>query len=41
MAETITKFMFRHLQPYFNVDIYQAVNEEPFSTLFDMQKIGR
>ncbi|WP_374243357.1 MULTISPECIES: lipase family protein [Mycobacterium] len=41
IAETITKFMFRHLQPYFNVDIYQAVNEEPFSTLFDMQKIGK
>lgn len=41
IAETITKFMFRHLQPYFKVDIYQAVNEEPFSTLFDMQKIGK
>lgn len=41
VAETIAKFMFRHLQPYFNVDIYRAVNEEPFSTLFDMQKIGK
>jgi len=41
IAETITKFMFRHLQPYFNSDIYQLVNEEPFKTLFDMQRIGR
>ena len=41
VAETIFNFMFRHLQPYFNQDIYQLVNEEPFSTLFDMQRIGR
>ena len=41
IAETITKFMFRHLQPYFNQDIFQLVNEEPFNTLFDMQRIGR
>ena len=41
IAETITKFMFRHLQPYFNSDIYQLVNEELFKTLFDMQRIGR
>jgi hypothetical protein len=41
IAETIAKFMFRHLQPYFNRDIYQLVNEEPFRTLFDQQKIGR
>ena len=41
IAETITKFMFRHLQPYFNSDIDQLVNEEPFKTLFDMQRIGR
>ena len=40
IAETITKFMFRHLQPYFNQDINQLVNEEPFSSLFDMQRIG-
>ena len=31
VAETIAKFMFRHLQPYFNEDINQLVNEEPFS----------
>lgn len=41
IAETITKFMFRHLQPYFTEDIHQLVNEEPFSGLFDPQKIGR
>ncbi len=41
VAETLTKFMFRHLQPYFNEDIDQIVNEEPFSSLFDEQKLGR
>ena len=41
VAETLTKFMFRHLQPYFNDDIYRMVNEEPFSSLFDEQKLGR
>jgi triacylglycerol lipase len=40
-AETIFKFMFRHLQPYFNQDVFQLVNEEPFNSLFDMQRIGR
>jgi hypothetical protein len=41
IAETVVKFMFRHLQPYFTEDINQLVNEEPFSSLFDMQRIGR
>jgi pimeloyl-ACP methyl ester carboxylesterase len=41
IAETITKFMFRHLQPYFTEDVFQLVNEEPFSSLFDLQRIGR
>ena len=41
IAETIAKFMFRHLQPYFNEDINELVNEEPFSSLFDEQRIGR
>ena len=40
VAETLTKFMFRHLQPYFNRDIVQLVNQEPFSSLFDEQRIG-
>ncbi len=41
VAETLAKFMFRHLQPYFNEDINELVNEEPFSGLFDEQKLGR
>jgi triacylglycerol lipase len=41
VAETIAKFMFRHLQPYFTEDINQLVDEEPFSHLFDEQKLGR
>jgi len=41
IGETITKFMFRHLQPYFNEDISQLVTEEPFKSLFDLQRIGR
>lgn len=41
IGETVAKFMFRHLQPYFNVDITTTVNEEPFASLFDMQKLGK
>lgn len=41
IAETIAKFMFRHLQPYFTTDIFATVNEEPFASLFDMQKLGK
>ena len=41
VGQTIVDFMFRHLQPYFTSDIYQLVNQEPFNTLFDMQRIGR
>jgi triacylglycerol lipase len=33
--------MFRHIQPYFNEDINTLVHEEPFKTLFDIQRIGR
>ena len=40
VAETIAKFMFRHLQPYFTEDILELVKREPFKTLFDMQRIG-
>ena len=35
VAETIAKFMFRHLQPYFTETITELINEEPFSGLFD------
>lgn len=41
IAQTIVDFMFRHLQPYFTEDIYKLVDEEPFKTLFDQQRIGR
>lgn len=41
VAETITKFMFRHIQPYFTDDVQQLVHEEPFRSLFDIQRIGR
>ncbi|WUI25249.1 lipase family protein [Mycobacterium sp. NBC_00419] len=41
VAETLTKFMFRHLQPYFNRDLTELVNSEPFSSIFDEQRIGR
>ncbi len=41
VAETLTKFMFRHLQPYFNQDIFKLVEQEPFTSLFDEQKLGR
>lgn len=41
VGQTIVDFAFRHLQPYFNEDIGKLVNEEPFSSLFDLQKLGR
>jgi triacylglycerol lipase len=41
VGQTIVDFSFRHLQPYFTEDIAQLVNEEPFSSLFDLQKLGR
>jgi triacylglycerol lipase len=41
VGQTLLDFMFRHLQPYFTEDIYQLVNEEPFNTLFEEQKLGR
>ncbi len=41
VAETLFKFMFRHIQPYFNEDIKQVVTNEPFKSLFDLQKLGR
>jgi triacylglycerol lipase len=40
VAETLAKFMFRHLQPYFNEDIIAMFNEEPFATLFELQRLG-
>ena len=40
IAETIAKFMFRHLQPYFNEPISDLMHEETFKGLFDLQRIG-
>ncbi|KLO32230.1 lipase family protein [Mycobacterium haemophilum] len=41
VGETLFKFQFRHLAGYFNGDIDKLIDEEPFKTLFDMQRIGR
>jgi hypothetical protein len=41
VMETSTKFQFRHLQPYFTEDLTALAEEEPFKTLFDLQRIGR
>lgn len=41
VAETIAKFMFRHLQPYFNAPLGELITREPFTSLFDEQRIGR
>jgi hypothetical protein len=41
VGQTIIDFAFRHLQPYFTEDINELVNEEPFNTLFELQRIGR
>ena len=40
IAETIAKFMFRHLQPYFNEPIEDLLAEPAFRGLFDLQRIG-
>ncbi|GLP77008.1 secretory lipase family protein [Mycobacterium antarcticum] len=40
IAETVSKFMFRHLQPYFTEDLISLVEREPFRSLFDLQRIG-
>jgi triacylglycerol lipase len=41
VGQTIIDFAFRHLQPYFSEDVWQTMNEEPFSSLLDLQKLGR
>ena len=40
VAETMTKFMFRHLQPYFTEDINELVSDGEFGKLFELQRIG-
>ena len=39
--QTLLDFTFRHLQFYFNEDPTQVFNEEPVSSLSDLQRIGR
>jgi len=41
VAQTQLDFAFRHLKPYFNKDLNQLANQEPFSSLLDLQRIGR
>ena len=41
VGQTLIDFEFRHLQPYFNEDINELVNQEPFNTIFELQRIGR
>lgn len=38
--EVLMKFMFRHLQPYFNQDIHQLFASEPIKSVFDAEKLG-
>jgi hypothetical protein len=40
-GQTLIDFMFRRLGPFFTEDVYQLVNEEPFSSLFEAQRLGR
>lgn len=41
LPETGMKFMFRHLRPYFTDELDALIAEEPFKTMFDLQRIGR
>ncbi|EUA13677.1 secretory lipase family protein [Mycobacterium xenopi 4042] len=41
VGQTILDFAFRHLQPYFTEDVWQVINEEPFSSILDEQRVGR
>ncbi|HJT90793.1 MAG TPA: lipase family protein [Mycobacterium sp.] len=38
--EVITKFMFRHLQPYFNEDFHQILGSEPIKSALAAQRLG-
>jgi triacylglycerol lipase len=40
IGETIIKFMFRHLQPYFAHPIPELLADPGFRGLFDLQRIG-
>lgn len=38
--ESITKFMFRHLQPYFNQDFHLILDSEPIKSALVAQRLG-
>jgi hypothetical protein len=38
--ESIMKFMFRHLQPYFNQDYHQILSSEPIKSALAAQRLG-
>nr|WP_236950058.1 lipase family protein [Mycobacterium sp. MS1601] len=38
--EVLMKFMFRHLQPYFNQDLLQLFGSEPIKSAFAAEKLG-
>lgn len=40
VGESVTKFMFRHLQPYFNHPIPELLTDPQFRGIFDLQKLG-
>lgn len=40
MVQTGIDYAFRHLQPWFNKDLYQTVQEDPLKTILAMQRIG-
>jgi triacylglycerol lipase len=40
MLQTGIDYMFRHLDGWFNIDIYQAVKVDPFKSLLAAQRIG-
>lgn len=40
IAESLAKFMFRHLQPYFNHPIPELLADPQFRGLLDLQKLG-
>nr|WP_235660511.1 lipase family protein [Mycolicibacterium gilvum] len=40
VGESVTKFMFRHLQPYFNQPLPDLLADPQFRGLLDLQKLG-
>jgi triacylglycerol lipase len=40
VVEVITKFQWRHLQPYFNVDYHEMMATEPIKSVLAAEKLG-